>query len=64
MAEEQTDAAAKLRKLGERLRRGAEKLHPVSEQDLEKVRHALEAQKQEEQERIARDREQDRDRGR
>ena len=44
MSEDNTKAAAKLRKLGERVRAGWTKLHPVSEKQLASVRAAVRQQ--------------------
>ena len=41
MSDDNTKAAAKLRKLGERVRAGWAKLHPVSEKHLAAVRAAV-----------------------
>jgi len=67
MPNEKKDAEEMLQKLGQRIRRGAAKLHPVTEKELEAVRTAVRQQHQEEQKSKSDkdvEREQERDRGR
>jgi len=49
MPNENTDAEAKLKKLGERVRDGLAKRHPVPEQSLEAVRQTVREEWQREQ---------------
>jgi hypothetical protein len=49
MPDQHTDAEAKLKKLGDRLRQGFAKQHPVSEKNLETVRGAIRDQYEQEQ---------------
>ena len=44
MADDHTEAGAKLQKLGQRLRSGFAKRHPVSERSLQTVRDAVRAE--------------------
>jgi hypothetical protein len=49
MPDDTTESEAKLRKLAERLHRGWEKLHPVTEKELAAVRQVVRAQWEHEQ---------------
>jgi len=65
MPNEQSNAEGKLEKLGKRLRRGAAKLHPVTEKEIKAVREALFRQHQEERKSdLDKTKEQERDRDR
>ena len=50
MPEQSTDAAAKLKKLGERLRAGIAKRHPIADKGLEIVRQTVREEWRREQE--------------
>ncbi len=49
MPEESTDAAAKLKKLGERIRAGIAERHPIEDKSLETVRQTVREEWQREQ---------------
>jgi len=49
MPDQSTDAAAKLRKLGQRLRQGFARRHPVPEQSIQTVKDAVRQQWEREQ---------------